>query len=123
MEDVGGSVAKISIGRVETSLHLSHTVFASRFCASTATTSVSALDPILKARSTVRASPRTSPVRLKIAAWPFAQSPHHLKPLERRICSSQHLESSHEPDQLLELAVIGLNDIIQIFDLPVYKLS
>lgn len=67
-----GSVARIPIGREEAFLRRSQAVLASRFCARIATTSVSALGPMPKAHSTMRASPRTSLVRLKIAAGDLA---------------------------------------------------
>lgn len=50
---------------------------------------------------------------------PLAQRPHHLKALDRRIRCSQGLEAAHRPDQLLQLAVIGLDNVVQIFDLTV----
>ena len=62
-------------------LGLDHAAFSSRFCASIATTSVSALGPIPKARSTMRASPRMSPVKLKMAAWPLRNARITSKPL------------------------------------------
>lgn len=76
-----GSVANISIVCEETFLHLSHAVLASKFCARRAMTSVSALGPIPRARSTIRASPRTSPVRLKMAARPLRKARMTSKPL------------------------------------------
>lgn len=59
---------------------------------------------------------------IKNFSLPFAYSAYHLESLDRRIGRFQRLEPSHRSDQLLELAVIGLDDIIPIFDLPVHKL-
>lgn len=53
----------------------------SRCWASNAAASVNALGPMLNARSTMRASPRTSPVRLKIAACPLRRARITSKPL------------------------------------------
>lgn len=53
----------------------------SRLSASSATASVSAVSPMPKARSTMRASPRMSPVRLKIAACPLRKARMTSKPL------------------------------------------
>lgn len=44
----------------------------------------------------------------------FAQGTRHLKPSDRRIGGLQRLESPHGTDQLLQLAMIGLDDIGQI---------
>jgi hypothetical protein len=74
-----------------------------------------------KARSTMRASPRMSPVRLKIAACPFAQSAHDFETFDRRIGCFQRFEPSYRFDQLLQLAVIGLNNVVQILDLSVHE--
>ncbi|MDQ0458308.1 hypothetical protein QO005_004669 [Rhizobium paknamense] len=76
-----GSVANILLGYEEAFLHLSHAVLASRFCARRATASVSALGPIPKARSTIRAFPRMSPVRLKMAACPLRKARMTSNPL------------------------------------------
>ncbi|MBB6488459.1 N12 class adenine-specific DNA methylase/adenine-specific DNA methylase [Rhizobium lusitanum] len=76
-----GSVANIPDVCEEAFLRFSHAGLASRFCWSIATTSVSALGPIAKARSTMRASPRMSPVKLKIAAWPLRRARMTSNPL------------------------------------------
>lgn len=77
----GGSVANIFDGCEEDFLRFVHAGLALKFCSSIATTSVSALGPMLKARSTMRASPRMSPVKLKIAAWPLRRARMTSKPL------------------------------------------
>lgn len=76
-----GSVANIFDGCEEDFLRFVHAGLALKFCSSIATTSVSALGPMLKARSTMRASPRMSPVKLKIAAWPLRRARMTSKPL------------------------------------------
>ena len=42
---------------------------------------------------------------------PFAQRPHHLKALDCRIGRLQRLEAPHRADQLLQLAVVSLDDM------------
>jgi len=49
----------------------------------------------------------------------LAQRTHHLKALDRRIGRLHRFETPHRPDQLLELAMVGLDDVVQILDLPV----
>jgi hypothetical protein len=49
----------------------------------------------------------------------FAQRTHHLKALDRRGGRLHRFETAHRPDQLLELAVVGLDDVVQILDLSV----
>ena len=48
---------------------------------------------------------------------PFAQRPHHLKALDCRTGRLQRLETPHRADQLLQLAVVSLDDIVQVLDL------
>ena len=50
-------------------------------------------------------------------ACPLAQSTHHFKSFDGRIGRLQGFEPAHWPDQLFQLAVIDLNDVVQIFDL------
>lgn len=115
------SVVNIFDGSEGAFVRLRHAVFASRFCASIATISVSALGPIPNARSTMWASPQVSPVRLKRVACPLAYRPHDLETLDRRVGRLQRFKTSHRPNQLLELSVICLNDIVQVFDLPMHQ--
>ena len=49
----------------------------------------------------------------------FAQRAHHLETLDRGVGRLQRLDSAHWPDQLLEFAVVGLDDVVEVFDLPV----
>lgn len=42
-----------------------------------------------------------------------------LEALDRRVVGFQRLESADRLDQLLELAVIGFEEVVEIFDLPV----
>ena len=72
------------------------------------------------ARSTIRASPRMSCVRLKVAPWPLRRARMTLKPCDRRIGGLQRLEAPHWTDQLLQLAMTGLDDIVQILDLSMH---
>jgi hypothetical protein len=44
---------------------------------------------------------------------------HHLKALDRRVGRLHRFETAHRPNQLLELAVVGFDDVVQILDLPV----
>src|SRR6516164_1778290 len=84
------------------------------------TASVSVHGPRPKARSTRRASPTMSRVRLKIAAWLCgAHASPQIKALDRRVGRLHRFETAHRPNQLLQLAVVGLDDVVQILDLPV----
>ena len=47
------------------------------------------------------------------------QGRHHLEALDRRIAGFQRLEASHRPDQLLERAMVSLDETVQILNLPV----
>ena len=53
---------------------------------------------------------------------PFPERAHHLETLDRRVGRLQRLEASDRPDQLLQLAVVGLNDVVQVLDLSVLRL-
>ena len=46
---------------------------------------------------------------------------HHFKPPDRRISGLQRLETWHGTDPLLQLAMIGLDDIVQIFNLSMHR--
>lgn len=48
---------------------------------------------------------------------PLAQRPHHLEALDRGIGRLHRLEPTPRTDELLELAVIRLDDVVQVFDL------
>ena len=50
----------------------------------------------------------------------FSQSAPHLKPLDRCIGCFHRLEPAHRFDQLLQLAVIRLDDVVEILDLSVF---
>ena len=52
----------------------------------------------------------------------LAQRTHHLKPPDGRIGGLQRFETPHWTNQLLQLTVIGLDDIVQILDLSVHRL-
>ena len=94
-----------------------------RWSCSNAMTSVRAHGPMPKARSTIRASPTMPPWMANIAAWPLRRAPHHLEALDRGVGRLQRLEPAHRPDQLLELAVVGLDDVVEVLHLPVSRLS
>ena len=49
----------------------------------------------------------------------LAQRAHHLEALDRGVGRLQRLEPAHGPDQKLELAVVGLDDVVEVFHLPV----
>ena len=51
----------------------------------------------------------------------FAEGTHHLETLDRRVGRLHRLETAHRPNQLLELAVVGLDDVVQILDLTVLR--
>ncbi len=44
----------------------------------------------------------------------FAECTHHLKALDRRVGRLHRFEPAHRPNQLLELTVVGLDDVVQI---------
>ena len=50
------------------------------------------------------------------------QRTHHLETLDRGIGRLQHLEAPDRPGQLLQLAVVGFDDVVQVFDLPMQRL-
>ncbi len=54
------------------------------------------------------------------AALAFSQGAHHLETLDCGVGRPHRLETPDRLDQLLELAVIGLDHIIQILDLAVF---
>jgi hypothetical protein len=43
------------------------------------------------------------------------------KPVIRRVGRPHRLETAHRPNQLLELAMVGLDDVVQILDLSVLR--
>ena len=47
----------------------------------------------------------------------FSQRAHHLEAFDRRVGRLQRLEALDPPDQLLELAVVRFDDVVQVFDL------
>jgi hypothetical protein len=49
----------------------------------------------------------------------LAERTHHLEALDRCVGRLHRLETAHRPNQLLELAVVGLDDVVQILDLAV----
>ena len=48
----------------------------------------------------------------------FAERAHHLEAFDRRIGRLQRLEASDRADQLLQLAMIGLDNVVEILHLP-----
>jgi hypothetical protein len=52
----------------------------------------------------------------------FAQGVHDLEALDRGVGGLHGFEATHRLDQLFQLAVIGLDDVVEIFDLPVNHL-
>jgi hypothetical protein len=51
----------------------------------------------------------------------IAERTYYLKALDRRVGRLHRLETAHRPNQLLEFAVVGLDDVVQILDLPVLR--
>jgi hypothetical protein len=49
----------------------------------------------------------------------FAQRAHYLEAFDRRIGRLHSLEASDRADQLLQLAVIGLDNVVEILHLPI----
>ena len=72
--------------------------------------SLKAHGPTPKARSTILASPTMPSCRAKT---------HHLEALDRGVSGLQRLEPAHRADELLELAMVGLDDIVEVLHLPV----
>ena len=83
-----------------------------RWSCSNAMASVRAHGPTPKARSTIRASPTMPPWMANIEAWALAQRAHYLEALDRGVGRLHRLKPAHRPDQLLELAVVGLDDVV-----------
>ena len=81
--------------------------------------SVRAHGPRPKALSTIRASPTMPPWRANIPAWPLRSARNHLEAPDRGVGRLHRLEPAHGPDQQLELAVVGLDDVVEVFHLPV----
>ena len=52
----------------------------------------------------------------------LAERTHHLEALDRRVSRPQRLEASDRPDQLLQLAVVSFDDVVQVLDLSVLRL-
>ena len=51
----------------------------------------------------------------------FTKCAHHLEALDRRIGRLQRLEAADRADQLLQLAVVSLDDVVQILDLSMQR--
>src|SRR4051794_37589526 len=51
----------------------------------------------------------------------FAERAHHLKAFDCRIGGLQPLEASDRADQLLQLAVIGLDNVVETLHLPMLR--
>ena len=51
----------------------------------------------------------------------FAERTHHLEAFDRCIGRLQGLEASNRADQLLQLAVIGLDNVVEILHLPMLR--
>src|SRR4051794_1136286 len=51
----------------------------------------------------------------------FAERAHHLKAFDRRIGRLQRLEASDQADHLPQLAVIGLDNVVEIHYLPMLR--
>jgi hypothetical protein len=51
----------------------------------------------------------------------LAERPHHLEALDLCISRLQRLEAADRPNQLLELAVVSLDDFVQIPDLSMQR--
>ena len=51
----------------------------------------------------------------------FTKCAHHLEALDRRIGRLQSLEAADRADQLLQLAVVSLDDVVQILDLSMQR--
>jgi len=58
---------------------------------------------------------------LKTAAWPLPGT-HHLISHDGRVFGLPHFEAPHRTDQLLQLAMIGFDDIVRIPALPMHCL-
>ncbi len=54
-------------------------------------------------------------------ALTFAERTHHLQDLDRCVSRLQRLEAANRADQLLQLAVVNFDDIVQILDLSVHR--
>ena len=93
-----------------------------RWSCSSAMASVRAHGPRPKARSTILASPTMPPWRANSPSLTLAQRPHDLEALDRGVGRLQRLESAHGPEQQLELAVVGLDDVVEVLHLPVPRL-
>ena len=50
---------------------------------------------------------------------PFAQRAHHFEALDRGVCCFQRLEAANRANQLLQLAMVGLQPVVQVLDLSV----
>ena len=51
----------------------------------------------------------------------FSQRTHYFKSRDGRVGGLQRLETSHRADQLLQLAMIGFDDVVQILDLSMHR--
>ena len=52
----------------------------------------------------------------------LAQRPHDLEALDRGVGCLHRLEAAHGADQLLELAVVSLDDVVEVLHLPMPRL-
>ena len=62
------------------------------------------------------------PWRAKIPAWPLRSARITSKPLIVAYAVFSVLNLAHGPDQQLELAVVGLYDVVDVLHLPVPRL-
>jgi hypothetical protein len=53
----------------------------------------------------------------------LAERAHHLEAFDRRVGRLERFEASDRLDQLLELAMIGLDNVVEVFDLPVLRIG
>ncbi len=51
----------------------------------------------------------------------LAERTHHFKTHDRRVGRLQYLEASHWTDELLQLAMIGLDDIVEVLNLSMHR--
>ncbi len=51
----------------------------------------------------------------------LAQCAHHLKPPDGRVGGLQRFETPHRTYQLLQFAMVGFDDVVQILDLSMHR--
>ena len=61
--------------------------------------------------------------QVEAAGLTFAQGMHHFEAFDRGVGRSHRLEPAHRADQLFELAVVGLHDVVEIFDLTMLHVA